>query len=130
MESLGEMGAFLSSDSLRISSPDHPPGLVIAGVIPQLDVSIILPASSPSSDTRAPSPQCPQQQETVETPSMTVETPSMEEVQEKLDNIGLHHVTDHSDPLSLSADQSPVPPVKLQLQSSQSNGLFSQVMID
>ena len=117
------MGAFLSSDSLRISSPDHPPGLVIAGVIPQLDVSIILPASCPSSDTRAPSPQCPQQQE-------TVETPSMEEVQEKLDNIGLHHVTDYSDPLSLSADQSPVPPVKLQLQSSQSNGLFSQVMID
>merc|ERR1712142_791408 len=42
-ESLSEMGAFLSSDSVNILQPMVPPGMVIGAVLPQLDLSVILP---------------------------------------------------------------------------------------
>ena len=128
VESLAELGAFISSDSLRITAPDPPPGMVMGGVLPQLDISLILPGISLTD----PEDICGQ-----ETPPVPVTTepvpPVMEEIAEKLDS--LQPVVDHSDPLSLpldscpspviSRDPLPEPPVKLQLQPAISNGFFN-----
>ena len=108
VESLAEMGAFLSCDSNRISAPNLPPGMVIGGVLPQLDISLIL-AGDKDSTVRVESPQ-------------EAAATSPEETKE------LQPVLDLSDPLSVQPEASvatPEPPVKLQLQTVQSNGLFT-----
>ena len=107
VETLSEMGAFLSSDSQRISAPNPVPGMVIGAMIPQLDVNIVLPGSSsvcaisPDNNEAIPrsqdSPQC------LET---EVEVPEIHE--------------ESSDCLEM-----PKSPVKLQLQSTNSNGFFT-----
>ena len=45
-ESLAELGTFLSADSVRIVAPVQPPGTVVAAVLPQLDLSLVLPAGA------------------------------------------------------------------------------------
>ena len=137
LETLSEMGAFLSSDSARISAPATPAGMVIGAVLPQLDVSIILPSCGPE---RAESGSCGDR----DTPhgdaeqelEPRLETPGPEDMEAKLES--LQPVTDHSDPLSLLAEAAPSPgpaatqeaeclpepPVKLQLHPATSNGMF------
>ena len=127
VESIGELGAFMASDSRRIAAPDSPPGMVVGGVLPQLDVSLILPGTSHAHSEENSGPVTPPGPATSERP----DTPSMEDMAEKLES--LQPVMDHSDPLSLPLGPCPVtsrdpaiePPVKLQLQPAQSNGLFS-----
>ena len=125
VESIGELGAFMASDSRRISTPATPPGMVVGGVLPQLDVSLILPGSSnteePSGPVSSPGSAAPERPV----------TPVIEDMEHKLDS--LQPVMDHSDPLSLPLDNCPVtsrdpviePPVKLQLQPAHSNGFFA-----
>jgi len=48
-EALGELGAFLASDSSRIV--DKPSGLVLGAVLPQVDLSVILPAETQAGET-------------------------------------------------------------------------------
>ena len=92
--------------------------MVVGGVLPQLDVSLIIPGRSHTEDTLGP----------VSPPGSAV----IEDMEQKLDS--LQPVMDHSDPLSLPLDPSPEaardpviePPVKLQLQPAHStNGFFA-----
>ena len=142
-ESLSEMGAFLSSDSVRIMSPVIPSGMVIGAVLPQLDVSVILPGGGSNihvdegnEDEAGTLPVIQGgtvEKETEEVSTIVHAVPDTSTPIHKLEP-----VTDHSDPLStpLSCDKnaltksshhqshliSPEPPVKLQLQQSLSNG--------
>merc|ERR1712013_275856 len=119
-ESLSEMGAFLSSDSVNILHPMVPPGMVIGAVLPQLDMSVILPggggggtseesfsgggtsASDNSSDVGTKDP--------VE--DQVVNAVSKEGLPQspvKSASYTLEPVNDHSDPLSLLNERASEP---------------------
>lgn len=118
VDSLGEMGAFLSRDSVRISAPGTPPGMVIGAVVPQLDVSVILPGNSVGVVTSGNS-DSPQDEERPGEVTMD-DTPQG----------FLQSVIDQSDPLSMSpivTSNLPEPPAKLQLSATQSNGFVSNI---
>ena len=122
VESLAEMGAFLSCDSNRISAPNLPPGMVVGGVLPQLDISLIL-AADRDSTVRVESPQ---EVSTSLPASLPTLLPTSVPVPEETKT--LEPVLDLSDPLSVQLEScvvTPEPPVKLQLQTVQSNGLFT-----
>lgn len=141
-ESLSEMGAFLSSDSVRIVAPLAPPGMVIGAVLPQLDVSVILPGGGVSGvgEEGSDDGTSPEAQDTIEEPTHAVPT-SLTTNDESFNTPShkLEPVYDQSDPLSLLCDKTstpqssqsqphpplPEPPVKLQLLPSLSNGLPS-----
>jgi len=138
VDSLSEMGAFLSSDSCRILSPVVPAGMIIAAVIPQIDINIILPATVTESES-IKDRESPHNQIEIDTGADAQDL--VVDMEQKLDE--LQPVVDHSDPLSMIAEESapsttpiistpnppssrmPEPPVKLQLQPALSNGIFS-----
>jgi len=144
-ESLSEMGAFLSSDSVRIVDPMVPPGMVIGAVLPQLDVSVILPGGGVSVGGEEGSEDGSSsvvQETTVEDIVNDVpiaQSTSEEQLILNKPSQKLEAVYDHSDPLSLLCDKPPAtqasqvqpfpslpePPVKLQLLPSLSNGIPS-----
>jgi len=149
-ESLSEMGAFLSSDSVNILHPMVPPGMVIGAVLPQLDMSVILPGgggggtseesfngggTSASDNSSNVGSKDPVEDQVVNAVSKEV----LPQEPVKSASYTLEPVNDHSDPLSLlnerasepqsSHVQTPPslqdPPVKLQLLPSLSNGSSS-----
>ena len=132
VDSLAEMGAFLTCDTARILSPDTPPGMVIAALIPQLDVSVVLPADNVVANVDDSNRDSPVD---ADIKNSTDNLPSVD-MEQKFE--GLMPVVDHSDPLSMQdvrpdnvspacLSPMPEPPVKLQLQSSSSNGLFASM---
>jgi len=138
-ESLSEMGAFMSSDSTRIVAPMVPPGMVLGAVLPQLDVSVILPGGGVQNSCDGGT--SPVAQDIIEKPvPVPDELPLKEEASLPSNHpVKLEPVYDHSDPLSLPCDTKPAaqssqfqphtplpePPVKLQLHPTLSNGLPS-----
>jgi len=142
-ESLSEMGAFLSSDSVRIVDPMVPPGMVIGAVLPQLDVSVILSGGGVSvgGEEGSEDGSSPLVQETTVEDIVNdvpiAQSTSEEQLILNKPSQKLEAVYDHSDPLSLLCDKPPAtqashvqpslpePPVKLQLLPSLSNGIPS-----
>lgn len=147
-ESLSELGAFLSSDSVRIVAPLAPPGMVLGAVLPQLDVSIILPGGGGAASVErasdggnSPLAQMPIEEVAISGPTepstgAPEDTPCTPTASNN--TLKLEPVKDHSDPLSLVCDTNsnniqssqphPTPPsiepaVKLQLLPSLSNGV-------
>jgi len=136
-ESLSEMGAFLSSDSVNILQPMVPPGMVIGAVLPQLDLSVILPGGGGVTCDNSASPSAKETEDDIVSAVSSEEVTSQEP--SKAASHKLEPVKDHSDPLSLIEEKVPdsqpshaqipqalpEPPVKLQLLPSLSNGLSS-----
>ena len=111
--------------------------MVIGAVLPQLDVSIILPSCGPErADTGSCGDRDTPHGDAEQELEPRLETPGPEDMEAKLKS--LQTVTDNSDPLFLLAEAAPSPgpaamqepeclpepPVKLQLHPATSNGMF------